>query len=160
MQKVITDELSRGDVPALGYVEALMFLDVGTLHSVLTSRASFLAAPYHGAFARHETQIQTLEILLLCAAAFDHPHGRAMLAAVKGLASTSKRHYATHTKPQETSATATIKPYSDTNLSTQIGSDLTYTPTGVAINARYGIMVKPSAYSQGTTIDEISIESN
>jgi hypothetical protein len=62
--------------------------------------------------------------------------------------------------PGKTSATATIKPYSDTNLSTQIGSDLTYTPTGVAINARYGIMVKPSAYSQGTTIDEISIESN
>jgi len=62
--------------------------------------------------------------------------------------------------PAKTSATATIKPYSDTNLSTQIGSDLTYTPTGVAINAKYGIMVKPSSYSQGTTIDEISIETN
>jgi len=58
----------------------------------------------------------------------------------------------------KTSATATIKPYSDTNLSTQIGSDLTYTPTGVTINAQYGIMIKPSSYSQGTTIDEISIE--
>jgi hypothetical protein len=62
--------------------------------------------------------------------------------------------------PAKTSATATIKPYSDTNLSSQIGSDLTYTPTGVAINAKYGIMVKPSSYSQGTTIDEITIETN
>jgi hypothetical protein len=62
--------------------------------------------------------------------------------------------------PGKTSATATIKPYSDTNLSTQIGSDLTYTPTGVAINAKYGIMIKPSSYSQGTTIDEITIETN
>lgn len=60
--------------------------------------------------------------------------------------------------PQKTSATTTIKAYSDTNLSSQIGSDLTYTPTGVAINAKYGIMVKPSSYSQGSTIDEISIE--
>ena len=60
--------------------------------------------------------------------------------------------------PSKTSATATIKAYSDTNLSTQIGSDLTYTPTGVAINAKYGIMIKPSTYSQGNTIDEISIE--
>lgn len=62
--------------------------------------------------------------------------------------------------PGKTSGTATIKPYSDTALSTQIGSDLTYTPTGVAINAKYGIMVKPSSYSQGTTIDEITIETN
>jgi hypothetical protein len=62
--------------------------------------------------------------------------------------------------PAKTSATATIKPYSDANLSSQIGADLTYTPTGVAINAKYGIMVKPSSYSQGTTIDEITIETN
>jgi hypothetical protein len=61
--------------------------------------------------------------------------------------------------PAKTSATTTIKAYSDTNLSTQIGSDLTYTPTGVAINAKYGIMVKPSTYAQGNTIDEITIES-
>lgn len=60
--------------------------------------------------------------------------------------------------PSKTSATTTIKAYSDNNLSTQIGSDLTYTPTGVAINAKYGIMVKPSSYSQGTTIEEVSIE--
>ena len=62
--------------------------------------------------------------------------------------------------PAKTSATVTVKPYSDQNLSTQIGADLTYTPTGVAINAKYGIMVKPSSYSQGTTIDEITIETN
>ncbi len=60
--------------------------------------------------------------------------------------------------PNKTSATTTIKAYSDTNLTNQIGTDLTYTPTGVAISAQYGIMVKPSTYQQGTTIDEVSIE--
>lgn len=53
----------------------------------------------------------------------------------------------------------TITPYSDTSLATQIGSGLTHTPTGIAINARYGIMVKPSSYNQGNSIEEITIES-
>ena len=60
--------------------------------------------------------------------------------------------------PSKTAATATVRAYSDSNLSSQIDSDLVYTPTGVAINAKYGIMIKPSTYSQGNTIDEISIE--
>jgi hypothetical protein len=53
----------------------------------------------------------------------------------------------------------TITPYSDTSLATQIGSNLTHTATGIAINARYGIMVKPSSYNQGNSIEEITIES-
>ena len=52
----------------------------------------------------------------------------------------------------------TIKAYSDTELVTQIGSDLTYTPTGITITPQHGIMIKPSTYSQGNTIDEITIE--
>ena len=55
-------------------------------------------------------------------------------------------------------SSTTIKAYSDTNLVTQIGSDLTYTPTGITITPQYGIMIKPSSYSQGNTIDEITIE--
>lgn len=52
----------------------------------------------------------------------------------------------------------TVKAYSDTDLTNQIGSDLTYTATGAAITANYGIIVKPSAYNQGSSVDEISIE--
>jgi hypothetical protein len=55
-------------------------------------------------------------------------------------------------------SSTTIKAYSDTDLVTQIGSDLTYTPTGVTITPQYGLMIKPSSYSQGNTIDEITIE--
>jgi hypothetical protein len=54
--------------------------------------------------------------------------------------------------------TITTKAYSDTNLSTQIGSDLTYTPTGAAVYTEYGIIVIPSGHNQTTEIDEISIE--
>jgi hypothetical protein len=51
-----------------------------------------------------------------------------------------------------------IKAYSDENLASQIGSDLTYTPTGATITTNYGIIVTPSAYNQGSSVDEISIE--
>jgi len=53
----------------------------------------------------------------------------------------------------------TITPYSDSSLTTQIGSNLTHTATGITINARYGIMVQPSSYNQGNSIEEITIES-
>ena len=52
----------------------------------------------------------------------------------------------------------TAKVYENTDLTGQIGSDLVYTPTDVAITPRYGIMVKPSSYSQGNTSGEIQIE--
>jgi hypothetical protein len=57
-------------------------------------------------------------------------------------------------------SSTTTKIYSDTNLVNQIGADLTYTPSGVTIAPNYGIMIKPSSYSQGNTIDEITIEIN
>lgn len=55
-------------------------------------------------------------------------------------------------------STITTKAYSDVNLSTQIGSDLIYTPTGAAVYTEYGIIVIPSGFNQTSEIDEISIE--
>lgn len=46
----------------------------------------------------------------------------------------------------------TIKPYSDTNLVSQIGSDLVYTATGAVVTTQFGIAVSPSTYNQSATI--------
>jgi hypothetical protein len=45
----------------------------------------------------------------------------------------------------------TVKPYSDTNLVSQIGGDLVYTATGAEITPKFGITISPSSYGQGTT---------
>jgi hypothetical protein len=45
----------------------------------------------------------------------------------------------------------TVKPYSDTNLVSQIGEDLVYTATGAEITPKFGITISPSSYGQGTT---------
>jgi hypothetical protein len=52
----------------------------------------------------------------------------------------------------------TAKAYENVDLTSQISDDLVYTPTGVAINAKYGIMIKPSTYNQGNTLGEVEIE--
>ena len=52
----------------------------------------------------------------------------------------------------------TIEPYANSDLTSKIGSDLVYTPSGVAITSSYGIIVEPSPTSQGYEIDEITIE--
>lgn len=62
-------------------------------------------------------------------------------------------------KTGDNSASITVKPYSDDNFVTQIGSDIVYTPLNVSISSSYGIIVKPSSYSQGTTVGEIEITS-
>jgi hypothetical protein len=54
----------------------------------------------------------------------------------------------------------TISSFSDTNLTTQIGSDIIYTPTGVNINPMYGITIQPSPYQQDYTVGGIQIERN
>jgi hypothetical protein len=54
----------------------------------------------------------------------------------------------------------TAKAYSDNNLSTQIGSDLTYSAVGATIDTQFGIVVAPSAYSQGSTLDNFSATTN
>jgi len=54
----------------------------------------------------------------------------------------------------------TIKPYSNTNLTTQIGSDLTYTATSATIATKFGIVLGPSDYVQGNQLDDFNSQSN
>lgn len=51
----------------------------------------------------------------------------------------------------------TTKAYSDAAQVTQIGSDWVYTPTGVSLTPKFGIIVTPTNYSQGSTIGDITI---
>lgn len=55
-------------------------------------------------------------------------------------------------------AQITVEPFANADLTGKIGSDLVYTPTGVALASSYGIIVEPSPTSQGYEIDEITIE--
>jgi hypothetical protein len=52
----------------------------------------------------------------------------------------------------------TVKGYSDTNLTTQVGSDLVYNATGAAVTAEYGIVLTPSGYNGTYTVDSVTIE--
>ena len=54
----------------------------------------------------------------------------------------------------------TIEAFSDDNHVTKIGSDIIFTPTGVAISPKFGIVMKPSDFNQGTAIDGIQITRN
>lgn len=54
----------------------------------------------------------------------------------------------------------TISSYSDASLTTQIGNDIVYTPTGVTVQPRHGITIQPSVYEQAYTIGGITIERN
>lgn len=51
----------------------------------------------------------------------------------------------------------TTKAYSDAAQVTQIDSDWVYTPTGVSLTPKYGIVVTPTNYNQGSTIGDITI---
>lgn len=46
----------------------------------------------------------------------------------------------------------TAKAFSDTNLVSQLGSDLVYTATGAVVNTTYGISIAPTQYAQSDTI--------
>lgn len=52
--------------------------------------------------------------------------------------------------------TITAKAYSDTSMTTQIGSTMSYTPTSPTKGTRIGIFKSPVAYNQGTTLDDFS----
>jgi hypothetical protein len=54
----------------------------------------------------------------------------------------------------------TIQAFSDDNHVSKIGSDIIFTPTGVAITPKFGILLKPSSFNQGTSIDGIEITRN
>lgn len=46
----------------------------------------------------------------------------------------------------------TARAFSDTNLVTQLGSDLVYTATGAVVSTTYGISIAPTQYAQSDTI--------
>jgi hypothetical protein len=54
----------------------------------------------------------------------------------------------------------TIEAFSDDNHVTKIGGDIIFTPTGVAVTPKFGIVLKPSEFNQGTAIDGIQITRN
>lgn len=54
----------------------------------------------------------------------------------------------------------TIRPYKDTAMTTQIGSDLTYTASSATISKKFGIVLSPSDNIQGKTLDDYNIQSN
>jgi hypothetical protein len=54
----------------------------------------------------------------------------------------------------------TISAYSDESLTTQIGSDIVYTPTGVTVHPSYGITIQPSGQNQGFSFDTFEITRN
>ena len=56
--------------------------------------------------------------------------------------------------------TITTKAFSDAAQVTQIGSDLVYTANNAAIVTDFGIIVAPSSYAQGTTIDGYDATAN
>ena len=54
----------------------------------------------------------------------------------------------------------TIKPYRDKGMTSQIGSDLTYTASAATIETKFGIVLSPSDYIQGNQADDFNIASN
>lgn len=56
--------------------------------------------------------------------------------------------------------TVTIRPYKDVSMTTQIGSDLTRTESTATMEAKFGIVLGPSDYVQGSTLDDFNITSN
>jgi len=54
----------------------------------------------------------------------------------------------------------TVRPYQDTALTSQIGSDLTYTATSATIATKFGIVLGPSDYVQGNQLDDFNSQSN
>ena len=54
----------------------------------------------------------------------------------------------------------TIRPYKETSMTTQIGTDLTYTATSATMANKFGIVLSPSDQIQGTQLDDFNITSN
>lgn len=54
----------------------------------------------------------------------------------------------------------TVRPYKDKEMTSQIGSDLTHTDSSAIITSKFGIILTPSDYMQGSSIDDFNIDSN
>lgn len=76
---------------------------------------------------------------------------------VSQIASTTLSAVAQSLRVTTSGSQITTKAYSDAAQVTQIDSDWVYTPTGVALTPKYGIVVTPTNYSQGSTIGDITI---
>lgn len=53
-----------------------------------------------------------------------------------------------------------VTAYSDTSATSQIDSPITYTATGSTQTKKYGLVVSPATYGQGTTVGEITVNPN
>ena len=78
-------------------------------------------------------------------------------STVSQIASTTLASMAQSLKITTSGTQITTKAYSDTAQVTQIGSDWVYTATGAAVTPKYGIVVAPTNYNQGSTIGDITI---
>lgn len=58
---------------------------------------------------------------------------------------------------QTSGDTITAKAYSDTAMTSQLGTDLTYTATSPTKGSSVGIIKAPSDYNQGSTVDNFSV---
>lgn len=54
----------------------------------------------------------------------------------------------------------TMQAYSDTGMTSQIGSDTTYNASAPNKTKRFGLSIGPSNYNQGTTISKVIIKRN
>jgi len=54
-------------------------------------------------------------------------------------------------------ATVTVKAYSDTLFTNQIGTDFIHQATGLKINTNYGIIANPSTYNEDISAQQVSI---
>eukprot|EP00284_Hemiselmis_tepida_P006288 CAMPEP_0174921728 /NCGR_PEP_ID=MMETSP1355-20121228/5367_1 /TAXON_ID=464990 /ORGANISM="Hemiselmis tepida, Strain CCMP443" /LENGTH=256 /DNA_ID=CAMNT_0016167249 /DNA_START=267 /DNA_END=1034 /DNA_ORIENTATION=- len=83
-------ELAGGGVPQIAYLEALLLLPTPRLYELLGRRALLLLgsdssrAPFPPPRASAGSTV--LAVSVLCASGGDHPHGRALLAALEGIA--------------------------------------------------------------------------
>jgi hypothetical protein len=85
---------------------------------------------------------------------------RSAASTVSTLTSWTLAAVARSLRIKTTGSQITAQAFSDTNLATQIGSDLVYTPSGAAITGNSGIIVYPSSTSQGSTLGKIQITIN
>lgn len=53
-----------------------------------------------------------------------------------------------------------VDAFQNSDFTSQIDGTLTYTPTSVNVETRFGIMISPSSYDQQTTIDDVEIKRN
>ena len=85
---------------------------------------------------------------------------RSVASVVSEVWSTTVASVVQSFRVQTNGSQITVKAYSDSNLVTQIGSDIVHTPTGVTVVSSFGITIDPSSHNQGYSIDSVEITRN